>query len=68
VVREDCFRRLETTDAAITSLADRSFLFLTDDFDLYSTLVKQGLDAINFNHLRLLNWQVSHRDRRVRPS
>ncbi len=57
VVKESCFRRLGLTDAAIVALARRDYLFLTDDFDLYSTLVEQGADALNFNHLRSRDWQ-----------
>ena len=57
VVRADCFQRLGLTDAAIAALARRNYLFLTDDFDLYSTLARQGADAINFNHLRSRDWQ-----------
>jgi hypothetical protein len=57
VVKQDCFGSLGLTDAAITSLASRGLLFLTDDLQLYLTLVKHGADAINFNHLRPLNWQ-----------
>jgi hypothetical protein len=57
VVNESCFRRLGLTDAAIATLARHNYLFLTDDFGLYSTLTGRGVDAINFNHLRQLNWQ-----------
>lgn len=56
VVRENCFRRLGFTDAAIATLAGHGLLFLTDDFDLYSTLAARRVDAINFNHLRPLTW------------
>lgn len=56
VVNESCFRRLGLTDAGISALASHGFLFLTDDLDLYLTLATQGADAINFNHLRPLNW------------
>jgi hypothetical protein len=57
LVKESCFRRLGLTDAAIAALARHNYLFLTDDFDLYSTLVGHGADAINFNHLRSRDWQ-----------
>jgi uncharacterized protein YaiI (UPF0178 family) len=56
LVKENCFHRLGLTDAAIAALARHNYLFLTDDFDLYSTLVNQGVDAINFNHLRSRTW------------
>ena len=55
-MKETCFQRLGLTEAAIAALARRNCLLLTDDFDLYSTLVKQGVDAINFNHLRSRDW------------
>jgi hypothetical protein len=57
LAKEDCFHRLGLTDAAIAALARHNYLFLTDDFDLYSTLARQGADAINFNHLRSRDWQ-----------
>lgn len=57
VVKEACFQRLGLTDAAIAALARHNYLFLTDDFDLYSTLVNHGVDAVNFNHLRSQEWQ-----------
>jgi len=57
VVKKACFHRLGLTDAAITALARYNYLFLTDDFDLYSTLVARSVDAINFNHLRSRDWQ-----------
>ena len=50
------FGRLGLTDAALASLDRHQFLFLTDDLDLYVTLAKRGADAINFDHLRPLNW------------
>jgi hypothetical protein len=57
VVKENCFRRLGPADAAIATVARHGFLFLTDDLGLYLALVAQGVDAINFNHLRPLNWR-----------
>jgi len=56
VVKENSFPRLGLTDAAIAAVARHRFLFLTVDLDLYVTLAKRGVDAINFNHLRPLNW------------
>ena len=50
------FDRPGLTDAALASLDRHQFLFLTDDLDLYVTLAKRGADAINFDHLRPLNW------------
>jgi hypothetical protein len=51
VVQDHSFNRLGITDAAISTLC-ASVLVLTDDFDLYDSLARRGIDAINFNHLR----------------
>jgi hypothetical protein len=51
VVQDRAFHRLGITDAAISS-ACAGLLVLTDDFDLYDSLGRRGIDAINFNHLR----------------
>jgi uncharacterized protein YaiI (UPF0178 family) len=50
----DLFARFGLTDAAIANAAQRPMLVLTDDLPLYQTLVHQGVDAINFNHIRTL--------------
>lgn len=44
------------TDTGIISLSKSSYLILTDDFKLSQHLQKRGLDAINFNHIRVLGW------------
>jgi rRNA-processing protein FCF1 len=58
--REACrveeFRRLGLTDASLLLLAKQEFLVLTDDRHLYTALQKNGVDAINFNHLRDGAW------------
>jgi len=51
------FRRLGLTDAGILALADRRFLLLTADFDLYAITQTTGGDAINFNHIRIPAWR-----------
>jgi hypothetical protein len=51
VVRDQAFCRLGITDAAISTVC-ANVLVLTDDFDLYDSLGRRGIDAINFNHLR----------------
>ena len=48
--------RLGLTDAAIAALGRHGLLFLTDDLDLYVTLMRRRADAINFSHLRPLTW------------
>lgn len=57
LVDEPALSRLGVADAAITTLASRGCLCLTDGLDLYLTLATQGADAINFNHLRQRNWR-----------
>jgi len=52
VARHDCFSRLGLTDSGILHLVKDKYLVLTDDFALYGTLEKSGIDALNFSHLR----------------
>jgi hypothetical protein len=52
------FDRLGLTDAAIASLSRHSYLFLTDDLNLYLTLLERGVDAINFSYLQQLRWTL----------
>ncbi|MGD0302413.1 MAG: hypothetical protein ABSE86_35500, partial [Bryobacteraceae bacterium] len=45
----------DSTLASVPSLARisrHSMLVLTDDLDLYRTLLDRGVDAVNFNHIR----------------
>ena len=51
------FLRVGLTDAAITLISPGEYLVLTDEFPLFGHLQKQGIDAINFNHLRQLSWR-----------
>jgi hypothetical protein len=55
VARNKHFSRLGLTDAAISTLGSE-MLVLTDDLDLWLALTNDGLDAINFNHIRALAW------------
>jgi rRNA-processing protein FCF1 len=50
------FLRFGLTDCGILELAQDRFLVLTDDLKLTVHLHSQGIDAINFNNLRTLNW------------
>ena len=52
VVACPTFDRLGLTDSATLSLK-QSFLIISDDFPLYQEALRQGYDAINFNHLRV---------------
>jgi len=56
VVANEAFMPLGLTDAAIAMLQRRSLLVLTVDLRLWDTLQRRGVDAVNFNHLRALNW------------
>ncbi|HSB11062.1 MAG TPA: PIN domain-containing protein [Blastocatellia bacterium] len=47
------------TDSGIINLARENFLVLTDDGPLVGYLQNVGIDAINFNHVRSLNWGLS---------
>ncbi len=51
------FRRLGITDASLPLIARDRFLVLTDDLLLHDHLLRSGIDAINFNHIRLLGWR-----------
>jgi len=52
----ECFGKLGLTDSGIRILAEGKYLVLTEDFPLLSRLHSLGIDALNFNHLRGLNW------------
>lgn len=53
---EKQFPKLGLTDCAIFDLSRDRYLVLTDDFRLAGYLDSQGIDVINFNHIRTLNW------------
>jgi hypothetical protein len=50
------FGKLGLTDAGIINVAANKCLVLTADWPLYQTLRHQGVDAVNINHLRQLEW------------
>jgi rRNA-processing protein FCF1 len=58
VVKDPSFDRLGLTDAAISALSRHSYLFLTDDLDLYVTLLKRGVDVVNFSYLQHLRFTL----------
>jgi len=57
-VKDPSFDRLGLTDAAISALSRHSYLFLTDDLDLYVTLLKRGVDVVNFGYLQHLRFTL----------
>ena len=48
------------TDAVIAAIAKNRYLVLTDDFRLSQSLQYDGIDTLNFNHLREAYWQMSN--------
>jgi len=56
--RTDHFLRFGLTDAGIVKLVQGRYLVLTDDLRLASYLQHLDIDVINFNNIRLLNWEL----------
>jgi hypothetical protein len=52
--------RFGVTDAGIAEIAKNRYLVLTDDFRLSQSLQSDGIDTLNFNHLRDANWRMSN--------
>ncbi len=52
------FRKLGLTDAGIISLAANKYVVITADWRLYQVLRSKGIDAVNINHLRPLEWSA----------
>jgi rRNA-processing protein FCF1 len=46
------------TDAAIGVIAQNKYLVITDDFRLSQKLQFDGIDSLNFNHIRQMAWQL----------
>ena len=57
IVAQEEFTRIGLTDTGIIHLSRSEYLVLTDDFPLSQRLEKNGLDVINFNHIRPLGWK-----------
>lgn len=52
------YERLGLADASIGATARaHNCAVLTDDFDLYLSLVRDGLTAFNFSHIREQSWE-----------
>jgi hypothetical protein len=52
IAAQPIFIKLGITDSAITMIAPGRYLVLTEDVRLYSLLSKQGVDVVNFSHIR----------------
>jgi len=50
------FNKYGLTDASIIELSQKKYLVLTDDLKLSNYLNTIGIDVINFNHIRMINW------------
>ena len=51
------YERLGLVDAAIATLArENRCAVLTDDFDLYVALSREGIVVLNFSHLQVNSW------------
>jgi hypothetical protein len=58
IARDPRFSRYGLTDIAICHLAqERNLLVMTDDLPLVGCLRKCGVDAVNFNHIRIAGWK-----------
>src|SRR5207249_4757432 len=56
LVNDPIFKRLGLTDTAIATVCSRGILVLTADVDLALEVQRRGADALNFNHVRQLEW------------
>jgi hypothetical protein len=56
LVGDPAFKRLGLTDAAIATVCSRGVLVLTADDQLHVALQERDIDALNFNHIRALEW------------
>jgi hypothetical protein len=56
LVRHPLFKRFGLGDASIAAACERNIVVLTADVQLQIALAWQGLDAVNFNHVRTLRW------------
>ncbi len=56
VSASSAFKRFGLTDSCIAELARGKYLVLSEDLKLVLHLQNEGIDAINFNHIRQLKW------------
>jgi rRNA-processing protein FCF1 len=56
IVIQPHFAQFGLTDGAILEVARNQHLVLTDDLKLAVHLQSQGIDSLNFNHIRTLAW------------
>lgn len=58
IVKSALFDRLGLTDIGILRLSEQNRLVLTDDLRPTGYLQHENRDVINFNHIRMLNWNL----------
>lgn len=59
LVQDAMFERFGLGDVSIAAVCHRNVLVLTADLQLQIALASLGLDALNFNHLRVSHWSSS---------
>ncbi len=57
--KEKAFFSFGISDTAIVELCEQGRLLLTDDLELYNYVISQKMHALNFNHIRTMNWLAS---------
>lgn len=62
--RQTLFTKFGLTDCGIMELSRNRYLVLTDDLRLATTLQKSGIDTLNFNNLRVYDWQQPQKRKR----
>lgn len=56
IIEIEEFKQFGLTDVGILHLAKSRYLVITEDFKLSQYLQKKGIDVLNFNHIRTINW------------
>ena len=57
LVQHPLFERFGLGDVSVAAACQRKVIVLTSDLSLQLALTRLGLDAINFNHVRVLGWR-----------
>lgn len=58
LIHHSLFTRFGLGDASVAAVCGRRVVVLTADVQLQVALGASGLDAINFNHVRMMGWSV----------
>lgn len=57
ICKSEGFTKYGLTDVGLINVAKDNYLLLTDDIKMSGFAEKMGVDVINFNHIRYLNWK-----------